>query len=196
MNRVANRLTARAALAAAMRFLSILMLAVLAYAADPLAAQTYPSVIGEGIGLDHLMVGLTGSSQAQEVFGKGLGFSVIPGNTFPKDGLQQAVMLFPPAYVEVLWLYKKPEGPTAIKAVQDVIASGGGMAGINVNVSPAEGAADAMRRLGLKVTLPPSVTTRDANGKEQPGAWQFVLPETEAQIPKGVPGGPAVGFLE
>jgi hypothetical protein len=48
------------------------------------------------------------------------------------------------------------------------------------------------------VQEPPSVTTRDASGKEQPGPWQFVLAEaqTEAEFPKGVPGGPGVGFLE
>ncbi|MBA0087998.1 MAG: hypothetical protein HRJ53_23680, partial [Acidobacteria bacterium Pan2503] len=45
---------------------------------------------------------------------------------------------------------------------------------------------------------PPSVTTRDASGKEQPGPWQFVLPkgQMKAEFPKGVPGGPGVGFLE
>jgi hypothetical protein len=44
---------------------------------------------------------------------------------------------------------------------------------------------------------PSSVTTRDASGKEQPGP-SVRLPEaqTEAEFPKGVPGGPGVGFLE
>jgi hypothetical protein len=44
---------------------------------------------------------------------------------------------------------------------------------------------------------PPRVTTRDASGKAQPGPWQFVLPkaQTKAEFPKGLPGGPGVGFL-
>ena len=171
---------------------------VLFSAAGAFAFQNHPSVIGDGIGLDHIMIGLPGSTQAQDVFGKELGFSVLPGNTFPEESLQQSIVAFPPAYVELLWQYKKPDRPPSITSVPDAIAAGGGIAGINVNVSPVDAAADLMRRAGLKVYLPPSVTTRDASGKEQPGAWQFVLPEaqTEAQFPKGVPGGPGVGFLE
>ena len=171
---------------------------VLLGTAEAFAFQSHPSIIGDGIGLDHIMIGLPGSSQAPDIFGKALGFSVLPGNTFPEEGLQQAVILFPPAYVELLWQYKKPDRPPSITAVPDAIAAGGGIAGINVNVSPVDAAADLMRRLGMKVSLPPSVTTRDASGKEHPGAWQFILPEaeTEAQFPKGVPGGSGVGFLE
>jgi hypothetical protein len=171
---------------------------VLLSTAEAFAFQSHPSIIGDGIGLDHIMIGLPGSSQAPDIFGKALGFSVLPGNTFPEESLQQAVIELPPAYVELLWLYRKPEGPPRVKTVRDAIEAGGGIAGINVNVSPVEAAADLMRRLGMKVSLPPSVTTRDASGKEQPGAWQFILPEaeTEAQFPKGVPGGSGVGFLE
>lgn len=171
---------------------------VLFSAAEAFAFQSHQSVIGDGIGLDHIMIGLPGNTQAEDVFAKRLGFSVLPGNTFPEDSIQQAIIPFPPAYVELLWQYKKPDGPPRIKTVSDAIASGGGIAGINVNVSPVDAAAALMRRVGLKVYLPPSVITRDASGKEQPGPWQFVLPEaqTEAQFPNGVPGGPGVGFLE
>ena len=171
---------------------------VLFSTAEAFAFQGHPSIVGDGIGLDQIMIGLPGDIQAEDVFGKRLGFSVLPGNTFPEDSLQQAVIPFPPAYVELLWQYKKPDRPPRIRTVPDAIASGGGIAGINVNVSPVDAAADLMRRVGLKVYLPPSVTTRDASGKEQPGPWQFVLPEaqTEAEFPKGVPGGPGVGFLE
>jgi hypothetical protein len=54
-----------------------------------------------------------------------------------------------------------------------------------------------MRRLGLKVSLPPS-NTRLVNGKEEPGPWQFITmsPEDQQRFPLGVPGGPGVGFLE
>lgn len=171
---------------------------VLSSAAEAFAFQSRPSIIGDGIGLDHIEIGLPGASQAADIFGKALGFSVSPGNTIPHDGLQQAFIQFPPGYVELLWPYKKPEGTPRLAKVQDAIASGGGIAFVNVNVSPVEGAADLMRHMGLKVYLPPSITTRDATGKVQPGPWQFILPEaqTEAKFPKGVPGGPGVGFLE
>jgi hypothetical protein len=55
-----------------------------------------------------------------------------------------------------------------------------------------------MRRLGIKVSLPPSRTTRTPDGKETPGAWQFVAidPEDKAAGILGVPGGEGVGFLE
>jgi hypothetical protein len=167
-------------------------------ALEALSAQSYPSVIGNGTGLDHLIIGLGGSAVAQEIFGKALGFSALPGITFPQDSLQQALIYFPPAYVELLWPYKKPEGPPAVKEVRDVIESGGGIAGFNVNVSSVESAADLMRRLGLKVYLPPNVAARDANGNEKPTPWRYVLPEAQAaaEFPKGVPGGPAVGFFE
>jgi hypothetical protein len=68
----------------------------------------------------------------------------------------------------------------------------------NVNVSPIEDAANFMRRLGLKVTLPPSLTTlRD--GKQQPGAWQFLdlnYENSKSEPPPGIPGSRSVGLLE
>ena len=57
---------------------------VLFSAAGAFAFQNHPSVIGDGIGLDHIMIGLPGSTQAQDVFGKELGFSVLPGTPSPK----------------------------------------------------------------------------------------------------------------
>jgi hypothetical protein len=52
---------------------------VLFSAAEVFAFQSHPSVIGDGIGLDHIMIGLPGNTQAEDVFAKRLGFSVLPG---------------------------------------------------------------------------------------------------------------------
>ena len=60
---------------------------VLFSAAEVFAFQSHPSVIGDGIGLDHIMIGLPGNTQAEDVFAKRLGFSVLPENTFPEDSI-------------------------------------------------------------------------------------------------------------
>jgi len=52
---------------------------VLFSTAEAFAFQGHPSIVGDGIGLDQIMIGLPGDIQAEDVFGKRLGFSVLPG---------------------------------------------------------------------------------------------------------------------
>jgi len=177
--------------------------AVLLGAAGLLAAQSDSSVLGAGWGLDHILIGLPGLDTAKDIFGAKLGFSVRPGNQFPEQGLAHAIMRLPPAYIEVLWPYQKPsKTPSFAAAVRQKAESGGGVASYNIDVSPIERAADDMRRLGLKVTLPSSSVARTPDGKEQPGAWQFLEIDPAVQavrlrgVPRGVPGGAGVSFLE
>ena len=173
--------------------------AVLLGAAGLLAAQSDSSVLGAGWGLDHVLIGLPSLETAKDIFGAKLGFSVRPGNQFPEQGLAHAIMRLPPAYIEVLWPYQKPsKTPSFAAAVRQKAESGGGVASYNIDVSPIERAADEMRRLGLKVTLPPNSVVRTLEGKEQPGAWQFleIDPAVQAVHLRGVPGGAGVSFLE
>jgi hypothetical protein len=37
-----------------------------------------------------------------------LGFTVFPGTKFPEEGLQQAIVRLPPAYLEFVWPYQEP----------------------------------------------------------------------------------------
>jgi len=165
-----------------------------------LHAQTHPaSFLGNGWGLDHVMIALPNSESAKGLFGAKLGFTVAPSNSkFPEQGLDHALITLPPAYLELLWPYQDAanrDGP--LLQVRRKAESGGGATDYNIDVSPAEGAADFLRRLGMTVTLPRSVT-RIVNGKEQPGTSQFLQVETkrETGAPSGVPGGEGVGFLE
>jgi hypothetical protein len=161
-----------------------------------LTAQINPSVIGSGWGLDHVIVAVPDPGAVKDVFGAKLGFTPFAGNKFPSAGLDQAIIGLPPAYVELLWPYE--ESKDAANPVRKKAEAGGGPAAYNLDVSPVEQAADAMRRLGLTVTLPPSGTTRTPDGKEQPGPWQFIGidPQDQAAAISGVPGGTGVGILE
>jgi hypothetical protein len=161
-----------------------------------LTAQSYPSVIGNGWGLDHVIIALTSPAAVKDVFAAKLGFTTFIGNKFPSAGLDPASIILPPAYVELLWPYEESTdtaNPVRLKA-----EAGGGPAAYNLDVSPVEQAADAMRRLGLRVTLPPTSTTRTPDGKEQPGPWQFIGidPQDQAAAIPGVAGGTGVGILE
>jgi hypothetical protein len=164
-----------------------------------LAAQSNHSVIGEGWGLDHVIIGLTSPDAVKDIFNAKLGFAAIPGNKFPAAGLQQAIIRLPPAYLELMWFYQKPADDSGLDPVLKKRGeAGGGPSSYNVDVFPIEQAVDAIQRLGSTVTLPPSQTVRTADGKEQPGPWQFLRidPKDQATHPLGVPGGAGVGFLE
>jgi hypothetical protein len=160
-------------------------------------AQSLPkSVLGEGWGLDHIVIGLSDPLVANDTFGAKLGFSVLSGIKFPTDGLQNAAIVMFPAYIELIWPYQKLTNQKGRLAER--IALGGGPGEYNIDVSPAAETAVTFRGLGLTVTLPPSKTTLGPDGKEQPGPWQFVgiSAEDTVKVPVGVPGGPGVGFLE
>jgi hypothetical protein len=163
-----------------------------------LTAQTNPSVVGSGWGLDHVIIALPNPSAVKDVFGTKLGFTPFGGNKFPGLGLEQALIRLPPAYVELLWPYQKPTDARNSDPVVKMAETGGGPVSYNIDVSPVDQAADAMRRFGLRVTLPPSKTLRTPDGKEVPGNWQFINidPQDQAAAIVGVPGGAGVGFLE
>jgi Glyoxalase-like domain len=162
-------------------------------------AQNRPSVIGEGWGLDHIIFGMPNAETVEDIFGTKLGFSPVPGNRFPGQGLEQAIVSLPPAYLEFLWPYQKPTDADELTArLLQKVGAGGGPFSYNIDVSPVQQATNTMRRLGISVTLPPSRIRRTPDGKEAPGAWQFISIDSDDQKahPFGVPGGPGVGWLE
>jgi len=185
-------------------------IAVLAlFVARAVPAQTQAkSLIGNGWGLDHVIVAQRSFDDATQIFGAKLGFSFAPGNKFPDQGLENGPVLLPPAYLELMWIYDPEKNAAAVKAagpggplaatLRRIQAQGGAIISYNIDVSPVEQAASFVRARGFKVSLPPSPTTlRD--GKQQPGAWQFLnisYEDSKATPPVGVPGGPGVGFLE
>src|SRR5690349_7155772 len=79
-----------------------------------LLAQTKPSVIGKGWGLDHVIVAAPNADAVSSAFSTALGFTVLSGNTFPEQGLQQAGVRLPPTYVEFLSPYQEPTGGTLL----------------------------------------------------------------------------------
>jgi hypothetical protein len=174
--------------------------ALLLAAASTLFGQREPSIIGDGWGLDHVLVMLPDASVLKDVFQAKLGFSPeVSGEKFPEDGLEHAIIWLPPTNVELLWPYQEPTKLSELgRALLAKAKSGGGPVAYNLDVSPATQAADVMKRLGIKVTLPPSLKVKTADGKEAPGDWQFVDidPKYQAAHILGVPGGAGVGFSE
>ena len=178
-------------------------------AAIALHAQNGPqSLIGKGWGLDHVILVQRSADDARKIFGAELGFSIVSGNKFPEEGLENGPILLPPAYLELMWVYDAGKfsatanggelGAMMDATVRRAREEGGAIAAYNVDVSPAEDAANFLRGRGMKVSLPPSVTTV-INGVQQPGPWQFLnitYEEGQAKPPAGVPGGERVGVLE
>lgn len=172
-------------------------------------AQTQPrSLLGKGWGLDHVIVAQRSFNDAQRVFGANLGFSFAPDNKFPDQGLENGPILLPPAYLELMWIYDPEKNAAAVNAagpgspinatLRRLREQGGAISSYNIDVSAIEDAASFLRERGMKVSIPPSVTTlRD--GKQQRGPWQFLAisyDDPKAAPPVGVPGGLGVGFLE
>lgn len=165
------------------------------------AAQTPTSVIGDGWGLDHVILAIAGRDAVKNVFVDQLGFSPIIAGQNPTNGTANAIIALPPApYIELAWVYQTPTANArpVVFLVQKKLETGGGPAAYNIDISSAEQAADAMRHLGLRVSLAPGPTRRDADGKESRGAWQFadIDPRDQAAVPYGVPGGRGVGYIE
>jgi hypothetical protein len=170
-------------------------------AAAVAAAQGPTSVIGNGWGLDHVIVAVSNPDVVKQVFVEKLGFSPMTRGQNPSNGIENTFIILPPApYIELTWPYQAPAADARPVAflVRKKLETGGGPAAYNVNVSPAEGAAGTIRLLGLRVSLPPSPMRRDAEGKESRGPWQFadIDPRDQTAQPYGVPGGPGVGYLE
>src|SRR5580658_7824991 len=87
-----------------LRYRIALFTALVISAAHP---QSLPkSILGEGWGLDHIVIGLSDPLVAKDTFGAKLGFSVLPGIKFPADGLQNATIAMLPAYIELIWPYQ------------------------------------------------------------------------------------------
>ncbi len=182
------------------------VVAFLVVLAGAIQAQSQ-SFIGKGWGLDHVIVVQRSSGEARQTFGAKLGFSIVPGNQFPDQGLENGPILLPPAYLELMWVYDSAKAESASKAagpaglawmLHRLHEQAGAILSYNIDVSPIEEAASFLRNRGINVTLPPSPTTlRD--GKQQPGPWQFLrisYGDGQAGPPAGVPGGDRVGFLE
>jgi hypothetical protein len=165
------------------------------------AAQEASPVLGNGWGLDHVIVAISGPEVASEVFQAKLGFTPLVSSKFPSMGLQNTLIALPPeTSIELIWPYQEPS-PDArqISALaRSKLSLGGGPVAYNLDVSPAEQAASAFERMGLRVNLPASPIVASSDGKENRGAWQYVDidPRDQAAHPIGVPGGPGVGFVE
>jgi len=169
-------------------------------AATAVAVNESPTVVGNGWGLDHVIIAVSNSEIANRTYAGKLGFTPFVGNKFVSEGLDQAIIELPPAhYLELLWPYREPapDARPIATTVRKVLETGGGITAYNIDVSPVEQAVDAMRKLQLHVVVEPSRATDTVDGKEVP-AWRFarVDPQDLLLQPRGVPGGKAVGFIE
>lgn len=167
-------------------------------AATVVNANENPTVVGNGWGLDHVIISVSNSEAANRIYADKLGFTPFVGNKLVSEGLDQAIIELPPGYLELLWPFREPaaDARPIANTVRKIVETGGGIASYNIDVSPVEQTVDAMRRLNLHAVVKPSRVTQTVDGKQVP-AWQFadVDPQDLAQ-PRGVPGGKGVGFLE
>lgn len=110
------------------------------------------------------------------IFESKLGFTPFPGNKLADEGLDQATIELPPAYIELLWPYREPaaDARPIARTVRKSVESGGGLFSYNIDVSPVEQAVDAMRKVGLRVMVKPSRATDTVDGKEVP-ACRFAV---------------------
>jgi hypothetical protein len=147
------------------------------------------------------MVVLSDPSLMNSVYSQKLGFTVFRRQKRP-GGYENAVILFPPTYIEFLFLYDRHKAEVAddplAKIILSTIEAGGGPIGYNIDISPVGAAVAALHKRGMEVTLPPSQIVIQKDGTQVRGPWQFVRitksgqPEPET----GVPGGDRARFLE
>jgi Glyoxalase-like domain len=181
----------------------IILLLLLLALAGRLGALSRASVIGNGWGLDHVIVGAASVEVVKDLFGSELGFTPLRGNKNPVAGLDQAIIPLPdgaPAYVELVWPYQEAarDARPVAALVRRKLELGGGPVAYNIAVSSANQAADALQSLGFRVTLPPSPVRRTPDGKEVSVPAQMVDIDSSDKEgrPLGVPGGAGVGFVE
>jgi hypothetical protein len=101
-------------------------------------------------------------------------FTVVTKNRFPDSGLEQATIALLAGHIELPWRYQVTPQTASADPVIAKLQDGGGPAMYNIHVSPIEQAFEAMRTLGMKVSLREARTVRTPDGKERPGAWQSI----------------------
>jgi catechol 2,3-dioxygenase-like lactoylglutathione lyase family enzyme len=161
------------------------------------AAEENESVLGGGWGLDHIEVAVTDPKAARDMYVTNLGFTLSQA-TAARVGVEHSAIFLEPAYVEFLWFGGAGEPPdiAAVQRLRQEVGAGGGIFQYNIDASPIQGAADALRMRGFTVNIP-QARPRIIDGKEAPAPWQFMFATEERSSPPfGVPGGGGVGFIE
>ena len=131
-------------------------------AARVVTANESPTVIGNGWGLDHVVIGVSNSEIANRIYKAKLGFTPFAGNKLASEGLDQAIIELPPGYLELLWPFREPaaDARPIANTVRKAVEGGGGIVTYNIDVSPVEQTVDAMRRLNLHALVKPSRVTQ------------------------------------
>ncbi|MGE5548322.1 MAG: VOC family protein [Solirubrobacterales bacterium] len=114
------------------------------------------------IGLDHAVVAVRNLDEAVDTFRR-LGFAPTPKGHHAEWGTVNACIMFGQDYIELL----AAEGPGAeAEKVRRFTASREGMLGVSLTASDGAAAAEDLRRLGLDVPVPRSLSRRldDAEG--------------------------------
>lgn len=164
-------------------------------------AETNPSIIGDGWGLDHFMIALADPVLVKSTYAEKLGFTVLRGAKRP-GGHENANIVLAPAYIELIFLYDRGKAEASddriTKRNLSKIDQGGGAIAYNVEVSPIDRAVAQLRERGMEVELAPPTMVLLSDGTQARGPWQFLrfTKPVQPPSPRGVPGGEGVGFLE
>jgi len=100
-------------------------------------AETNPSIIGDGWGLDHFMIALADPVLVKSTYAEKLGFTVLRGAKRP-GGHENATIVLAPAYIELIFLYDRRKAEASddriTKRNLSKIDQGGGAIAYNVEV--------------------------------------------------------------
>lgn len=133
------------------------------------------SVLGTGRGIDHVVIVVRDLDDAARMYQDVLGFSMIPGGTFP-GGIRNTGVRFGTNYLELITV--DPSQAAANKEASDLAAFPEKREGANwlgLNVSSARQTADFLRARGFDVNEPEGSTYTPEGAKEaQPALWQTV----------------------
>ena len=137
-------------------------------------AQT-ASVLGTGRGIDHVGIAVRDLEGAVRAYRDVLGFTVIPGGSFP-GGIRNSAVRFGSNYLELITV--DPSQSARNKDASDLasfLEKSEGAYFLGLHVSSAKQTADFLRARGFDVTEPEGSSTTPEGSKEvQSNLWQTV----------------------
>jgi catechol 2,3-dioxygenase-like lactoylglutathione lyase family enzyme len=144
---------------------------------------TRDPLIGEGHGLDHVIIIVENLARASQDFREKLGFTLEAGSRFPSGVENRIIGLVEHEYVELIALYNRQSGHADVAEIERFLSKGEGAGGAGIRVSSAEETAAHLRQNGFQVEGPKAGSTTYPGIEEVPPVlWRFVQLKTGKQF--------------
>jgi len=108
-------------------------------------------LVGDGHGIDHLMIVVESLPTAARDFQDKLGFAIVHGEKHASGTENKSILLEEEEYLELLALYNREGGSPDIAEIDRFLSKGEGAIGFGVQISSAERAASYLRAKGIGV---------------------------------------------